>query len=342
MFGYPAVDVIGRNVSMLMPSPHRELHDQYLEDYRRTGLRRIIGIGREVSGVRRDGSEFPLDLSVSEVQLADRRIYTGILRDISERRRVEAELKRTLADLARRNAELHDFAFVASHDLQEPLRKIHMFSDRLLARYGDVLDEQGRDFLARSQSAAKRMQTLIDDLLSYSRAAQGRPFAPVDLQALIADVVDDLEPRLELCEGQVSFDALPTVHGDASQLRQVFQNLLSNAIKFSSKGVPARVTVSARRALDEREEPCWRIEVADNGIGFDQAQAERIFVPFQRLHGAQQYDGTGIGLAIVRRIIERHRGHVSARSVPGQGATFTVTLPRERQAGPGGFAARPA
>ena len=252
-------------------------------------------------------------------------------RDVTEHRRISAELRRALHDLELRNAELQDFAFVASHDLQEPLRKVQAFSDRVITRYADQLDPQGVDYLRRMDTAAARMQALIDGLLDYSRiSTRGGSFRRVDLGRVLSEVLVDLDARIEASGAEVVRGTLPSLDGDPTQMRQLLQNLLGNALKFSVPGRQPRVEVSAepiRLGSGAARRDGWRIRVADNGIGFEEAFSERIFAPFQRLHGRSEYEGTGMGLAIVRKIVERHGGTVSARGVPGQGATFTVELP---------------
>jgi PAS domain S-box-containing protein len=258
-------------------------------------------------------------------------LYYCAARDVTEHRRVSGELRRALRDLEVRNAELQDFAFVASHDLQEPLRKVQAFSDRVLVRYGERLDDTGRDYLRRMDAAAARMQTLIDDLLAYSRVStRGESFRPVELDRVLREVVSDLDARLESSGGEIDAGALPTVDADPTQMRQLLQNLLGNALKFSLPGRRPKVVVRAEPAEVGRpgeRRPGWRIAVSDNGVGFEPAHAERIFAPFQRLHGRSEYEGTGMGLAIVRKIVERHGGSVTATGVPGEGAVFAVELP---------------
>lgn len=252
-------------------------------------------------------------------------------RDVTAAKAVSAELRRALHDLELRNAELQDFAFVASHDLQEPLRKVQAFSDRVLTRYADRLDPQAVDYLRRMDAAAARMQSLIDDLLAYSRVStRGGTFRAVDLDLVLDDVLADLEARIESSRGEIVRARLPTVQGDPTQLGQVLQNLIGNALKFAVPGRRPRVEVRADRIADADSGPRrggWRLIVADNGIGFDNLHADRIFAPFQRLHGRSEYEGTGMGLAIVRKIVERHGGTVNAVGVPGSGATFSVEFP---------------
>jgi signal transduction histidine kinase len=239
-------------------------------------------------------------------------------------------------ELARSNRELEDFAFVASHDLQEPLRKIRAFGNRLESGYADVIDERGQDFLARMLNAAERMSMLISDLLAFSRVStRGKEFVDVDLNTALASVVSDLEIAIDEKSATVTIDDMPTVRGDRSQLEQLFLNLISNALKFQPDNVAPEVNVGLSKPSDDElasllmsDEFEWiKIDVKDNGIGFEQSFAEKIFAPFQRLHGRSQFKGTGIGLAVCRRIVERHNGQISATSIPGEGATFTILMP---------------
>lgn len=243
-------------------------------------------------------------------------------RSINERKRAEQERDATMAELKRSNRELQDFAFVASHDLQEPLRKIQTFSDRLL-RNAENFGEREQDYLTRMQSAANRMQTLIMDLLTYSRVStRTQPFQGCDLNRIIGEVMQDLETAIGEADAQIDVSKLPTLNGDPSQLRQVIQNLLSNALKFRRAGVSPHIRIYA----EENEEGGWTLVVKDNGAGFDPRYADRMFQPFQRLHSRKEYAGTGIGLAIVRKIVERHQGKITAEAKPGEGATFRINF----------------
>ncbi|MFC4257420.1 PAS domain S-box protein [Marinobacter lacisalsi] len=239
---------------------------------------------------------------------------------INERKQAEQELEATMAELERSNRELQDFAFVASHDLQEPLRKIQTFSDRLL-RDPAHLDEREQDYLQRMQAAAKRMQTLIMDLLSYSRVStRAQPFQSCDLNRITAEVLQDLEFAISAADAHIEISPLPTVEGDPSQLRQVIQNLLSNAVKFRRPDVKPEILVYPDNVTDRG----WTLVIEDNGTGFDPSYADRLFQPFQRLHSKNDYAGTGIGLAIVRKIVERHQGTIIADGRPGEGAIFRI------------------
>lgn len=258
----------------------------------------------------------------------------GIVRDITTRKQAEGFLIERKA-LERSNKELEQFASVASHDLQEPLRKIQTFGDQLKSKNGSTLNEDGHKYLDRMLGAADRAQVLINDLLSLSRiATKAQPFSRVDMNKLLRSVIADLEVRLEETGGQVEVDDLPIIEADASQLRQLFQNLIVNALKFRSADKKPRIKISSRtienkRLADVPGQPSslCQILVKDNGIGFDEKYLDRIFQPFQRLHSPQDYEGTGIGLSICRRIAERHGGDITAKSKPEHGATFIVTLP---------------
>jgi signal transduction histidine kinase len=243
-------------------------------------------------------------------------------------------------ELARSNRELEDFAFVASHDLQEPLRKIRAFGNRIESGYGDVMDDRGKDFLARMLNAAERMSMLISDLLSFSRVStRGKDFVDVELNTIFSGVLSDLEIAIEEKSAQVRVANMPSIRGDKSQLEQLFLNLISNALKFQPADVPPIIDVECSElssdelgTLLKSDEYQWvKITVTDNGIGFEQAFAEKIFAPFQRLHGRSEYKGTGIGLAVCRRIVERHNGTIAATSEPGKGAKFDIILPLDSE-----------
>lgn len=232
-------------------------------------------------------------------------------------------LEQQKEELARSNSELEQFAYTASHDLQEPLRKIQAFGDRLARKYGDALGEDGRMSLDRMQNASERMRGLIQDLLSFSRiSSKGNPFVAVDLNETVAGVVADLEVRIAQSGGRVDTGSLPTIDADPLQMRQLLQNLIGNALKFAKPTTPPVVKVQALVRGDSVQ-----LSVEDDGIGFDAQYAAKVFEVFQRLHGRGEYEGTGMGLAIVRKIAERHGGTAKAFSEAGKGATFVVTLP---------------
>ena len=248
--------------------------------------------------------------------------YQGYNIDITEQKEAEAKLAQTVADLLRSNEELEQFAYVASHDLQEPLRMVTSYMQLLKRRYEDKLDSDANDFIGFAVDGASRMQTLIQDLLIYSRVGtRGKPFETTNCEDVLGQVLMNLEVAIKESDAMVAHDPLPTVAADASQLAQLFQNLIGNAIKFKGEDAP-RVYIAAEQKDDE-----WEFSVADNGIGIDPEFFGRIFVIFQRLHGRDEYSGTGIGLAVCRKIVERHGGRMRVESKPGQGTTFYFTLP---------------
>lgn len=262
--------------------------------------------------------------------------------DITERKQVEKQLRSYTHKLEQSNRELQEFAYVASHDLQEPLRKVQAFGDRLERKCAAQLSDEGRDYIDRMRSAANRMQNLINDLLTFSRVStKTQPFQRVDLKTVAEEVVSDLEIRIEQTGGRIEIGELPTLDADALQMRQLFQNLIGNALKFhrADEKPVVRIfaeTVSTNGAsffLNGEEmhvggnEDFCRIVIEDNGIGFDEKYLDRIFTVFQRLHGRTEYEGSGIGLAVCRKIVERHGGQITAAGKPNAGATFYIDLP---------------
>ncbi|MEJ8804482.1 PAS domain S-box protein [Pontibacter sp. H249] len=331
-FGYNAEELLGQSINMLMPEPDSSLHDSYMHHYHVTGEKRIIGIGREVTGMRKDGTIFPFYLSISEVQLGDRKVYTGFVHDITKQKLTEERLRRYAAELERSNRELQDFAYVSSHDLQEPLRKIQAFGDRLLTKEYDNLSEQGKDYVDRMLNAASRMQNLINDLLGFSRVTtKSKPFVKVKLDDILTEVISDLEVTIEQTNTQIIRSPLPEIEAEPTQIRQLFQNLLSNAIKFRKENESPIINIYAKNLQRQAHltatpgDEVTEIYVEDNGIGFDEKYLDRIFNIFQRLEG-QKYEGSGIGLAVCRKIAIRHGGDITAQSQPGIGTRFIITL----------------
>jgi|GEM_PF-2716121 len=246
-----------------------------------------------------------------------------------ERQHARNELSSYATSLEKSNTELQQFAYAASHDLQEPLRKIQTFGSRIEAKYSDKLDQRGNEYLTRMLGAAGRMQILIQDLLALSRVTtQANPLEDTDLNEIIDGVLSDLEVQIEQSKAEIVVETLPIIKVDATQMRQLFQNLITNAIKFTQEGTSPEIFIESR-LLTARTVPEIEISIRDNGIGFEQQYAERIFSVFQRLHGRGDYEGTGVGLALCRKIVERHNGTIIANGKSGEGAVFIVTLPIE-------------
>ena len=249
-------------------------------------------------------------------------------RDITDRKMAEKQLRNYTFKLEQSNRELQEFAYVASHDLQEPLRKVQAFGDRLEKKCAEQLTDEGRDYVQRMKNAAGRMQNLINDLLTFSRVAtKTQPFQSLNLKTIVEEVTSDLEVRIEQTGGRVEIGELPVLEADPLQMRQLFQNMIGNALKFHRAGEKPLVKIYLEKDSEGIEDGFCRIAIEDNGIGFDEKYLDRIFTVFQRLHGRMEYEGSGIGLAVCRKIVERHGGQITAKSEEGSGATFFLDLP---------------
>jgi len=324
LFGYPRAKLLGQPVEVLLPERFRGRHLSHRASYQSDPHTRPMGTGLELFGRRNDGSEFPVEISLSPMTSGQgETLIISNIRDVTARKMADERLRAVATDLARSNAELEHFAYVASHDLQEPLRMVASYTQLLARRYKGKLDEDADEFIGFAVDGARRMQELINDLLAYSRAGtQPLQLQAVDTTQLVDQVMNDLAAAIQDSHASVTRDKLPTVQGDPTQLRQLFQNLLANGIKFHRSDEAPRVHVSA--TLEHEQ---WSFAVRDNGIGIEPRYLERIFVLFQRLHTRADYPGTGIGLAICKKIVERHGGQIGVEAAPGHGTTFWFTLP---------------
>ncbi len=344
----PLERIIGTRFDDYVWEPDRTQFPELFEQ----GLKRIV---RREIGLRKNGTVLPVYISFRRLPIdEEKKGLSMVVTDISERKRAEDELrrahdeldvrvhqrtkelreanrslhaevaerKRVVEDLERSNRELQQFAYVASHDLQEPLRTVASFVDLLAVKYRGKLDEKAERYINFAVDGAARMSTLINDLLSYSRVGtQGKAFEPVDMEEILQLVLESLKTVVRENQATITHDPLPRIHGDDTQLVQLLQNLLTNAIKFRKKDVPPRIHFGCSKNNGN-----WTFSVRDNGIGIEQEFAERIFTIFQRLHTRDEYPGTGVGLAICRRIVERHGGRIWVESKPGEGSTFLFTL----------------
>ena len=327
LYGYTEEEVLGRPVGALFSEARRHEAGELL--VRLDADERVVHF--ETEHTRRDASIVEVSLSMSPIRDPNGEVVaaSAIIRDISFRRRHEAELARTRAqlerharDLERSNSDLEQFAYVASHDLAEPLRAVTGFLQLLQRRYAGQLDDTADRYIYRAVDGAARMRSLIDDLLTYSRAGRTPPEeTDVDVAKVVERVIASLGPSISEAGAKIEADRLPTVRSDERQLTQLFQNLLSNALKFRGQR-PPRIQVTA-----ERDGRAWRFSVTDNGIGVEARHADRIFVPFKRLHSRDAYPGTGIGLGVCKKIVESQGGHIEVSPAPGEGARFTFTLP---------------
>jgi PAS domain S-box-containing protein len=315
--GLMAATVLGKTVREVLP----EIEPDWIDRYGAVALTGEPDQFEMVSGM--------LERTYEVYAFCPRPRQFGVLfTDISNRKQVEVELKEFAEKLQRSNQALEEFAMIASHDMREPLRKVRAFGDLLRTKYGTALDKEGLDYLERMQQAVGRLNSMLDGLLAYSRVETlTRPFHLVNLEHIARDVLADLEVRIAQVSGQVVLVDLPQVEADPVQMRLVFQNLIGNALKFHRAGVAPQVRVSAEPAGGGM----LRLVVSDNGIGFSPEEAGKLFQPFHRLVGKYSFEGQGMGLAICRKIIERHGGTISAEGRPEQGATFTITLPYKQK-----------
>lgn len=316
IFGWPQNDVMGKPLEMLMPERFRAGHAAHVGRFSATGITsRSMGGGGLIYGQRASGEEFPLEAAISQLETSEGKIFSVILRDVTARVHANAALERS-------NLDLQQFAYIASHDLRTPLRAIAGFVQILEISHADKLDDKALSLIHRTAVAVKRLQQLTEDLLSYARVnSEFRPFAPVNCGEMLVEVIHLLDAAIGDSGAKVTCGALPEIVGDRTQLVQLFLNLIGNGIKYCADQAPV-IQVSARRT-----ERAWEFSVTDNGIGIDAPQHEKIFEVFTRLHTQQAYSGTGIGLAVCRRVVERHGGKIWLTSTPGEGSSFFFTIP---------------
>jgi chemotaxis family two-component system sensor kinase Cph1 len=284
----------------------------------------------EVRAVRKNGEVIWVQRRNTLMEHAGRPAILGNVLDVTSLKKAETALIEHSKTLEQKNRELEEFASIASHDLQEPLRKVRAFGDLLISKCASLFDDEGRDYMKRIQNSAARMQVLIDSLLTYARVTtRAQSFSQVDLNKVMKEALSNLELKLKETKGVMEVDSLPAVVADESQMTQLFQNLICNSLKFHREGDPPRVRIYSRMIKGDKVRPsgAYEISVEDKGIGFDEKYLSRIFAPFERLHGRGEYEGAGMGLAICRKIVEHHGGNITAKSTVGEGSTFIVILP---------------
>jgi light-regulated signal transduction histidine kinase (bacteriophytochrome) len=306
-----------------MPERFHKACQTGIERFLSSGQGRVIGKTVELTGRRKDESEFSMELSLAIWKTDGNTFFSCIARDVTERKRVQEDLENTATALECSNKELEQFAYVASHDLQEPLRMITSYTTLLGKRYAGKLDKDADEFIGFAVDGAKRMQCLINDLLTFSRVGtRGKDLATTDCEVVLAKTLHTLQLAAQESGATITHDKLPTVMGDETQLGQLLQNLIGNGLKYRNSKRPV-IHIGARQ-----DGACWLFSVTDNGIGIDPQYTEKIFVIFQRLHTREEYEGTGIGLAVCKKIVERHGGKIWVDSAMGHGSTFYFTLPR--------------
>ncbi|MBS3753515.1 MAG: PAS domain S-box protein [Anaerolineales bacterium] len=319
LYGYAREEMLTLDPRHLIHPDYHHVYQQFLADLEKKGE-----FSGETMDIRKSGDSFYTDVRGTTVRFQGQEYILAAIRDVTEQKEAELKLEETMRELERSNEELQRFAYVASHDLQEPLRMVTSYLQLLVRRYGDRLDGDAQEFIDYAVDGASRMKQLINDLLTYSRVdTRGVSLQPVDVEQVLDDVLENLQFRVEETEAGIIRHPLPIVPGDKSQLEQLFQNLIDNALKFRGNEAP-RVEVGAEKGDGE-----WVFSVKDNGIGMDSRFKDRVFIIFQRLHTRDEYEGTGIGLAVSKRIVERHGGEIWYESEPGEGTTFYFTIPDE-------------
>jgi PAS domain S-box-containing protein len=320
MFGYEADELIDKRIEELIPERYRAHHPAQRQGYMHETSPRAMGAGRDLYGLRKNGLEFPIEIGLNPIE--SEHLVLSTITDITERKRYEEHLRQQKEELERSNEQLEQFAYVASHDLQEPLRMVSSYTQLLAKRYKEKLDQDANDYIDFAVDGAVRMQTLIQDLLKFSRLnTHVQEFVAVDTNDLYDSAINSLAVAIDESGTVVTKDQLPVVQGDAGQLRQLFQNLIGNAVKYHDPEKMNKIHVSTERFDDELQ-----FCIEDNGIGIEPEYYQKIFVIFKRLHGKSEYQGTGIGLAICKKIVEKHHGKIWLESEPGQGTRFYFTL----------------
>ncbi|MEM9750936.1 MAG: PAS domain S-box protein, partial [Pseudomonadota bacterium] len=330
IFGYQPEEVIGQNVRILMPDPYHSEHDSYMRNYMETGDKKVIGVGREVSARRKDGSIFPMELGVNEMTISGERMFVGTIRDITERKEAENAIASYVRKLKLSNAELDEFAYIASHDIKEPLRGLSSNATFLQEDYEEKLDAGGVKRLNRMRYLCERMERLVDDLLYYSRIGrQDLAVQPTDLNEVIRDIEDMSEATLRDANAViVTPEPLPTITCDLPRITELFRNLISNGVKYNDKPTKViEVGVTTTETLEEDAAPERVFYVKDNGVGIAPEFHDSVFRIFKRLNEEDdEVKGTGVGLTFVKKIVERHNGRIWLSSEQGRGSTFYFTL----------------
>lgn len=326
IFRYAPGELSGQPVERLVPKKRRSQHQGNREHYIAAPVKRMMGERRDLYALCADGGTVPVEIGLNPIKNCDMGEVVASVVDISDRKRYERRIKEHTNALERSNRELKEFAFIASHDLREPLRKIISFTKLLLSKEYGEFNNDGETFAEYVVDAAERMRELLDSLLSYSRVTSRQvEFTATDLNAIVDEVTADLQLAIEEQQARIDVSPLDTIAVDPSQMRQLLQNLVSNSLKYQRPDKTPTIHIRGESAKGNR----YRILFEDNGVGFDNQYAEQVFEVFKRLHNREHYPGTGMGLAICRKIVDRHRGEIHARSEPGQGTRFTIELPRD-------------
>jgi PAS domain S-box-containing protein len=320
LFGYHRSELFGKKIEILIPERFRKHHPDFRNMFFSKPQTRSMGAGRDLFAVRKDEKEIPVEIGLNPIETTEGNMVLASIIDITERKEQEIIIKKQV-QLESKNKELEQFAYIASHDLQEPLRTVSNFAIALEEDYGTQLDDNAKRYLSSIHRATKRMSALIRALLDFSLLGRYRNLTYVDLKKIIGDTISDLESVIHSTGTMIRFGEMPSLLVYETEMRQLFQNMILNAIKFRKKEIPPEIYIGAQKLNDK-----WKISLHDNGIGIDPIHYERIFQIFQRLHNENEYDGYGIGLANCKKIVELHEGEIWVESMSGKGTTFHFTI----------------
>jgi len=321
LLGYPKEELYGRKIGHLVPDRYTEAFLEKRSELKNALRMEEMETIQEMIARRKDGKEFPVEVSLRPINIDGRNLISAAIRDVSRKKKMLLELKNSLHTLEGKNKELEQFAYIASHDLQEPLHTINSFVQLLSQEFGSQLNEEAKKYLYFIEKASGRMSALIHDLLEYSRLGQKAEMNKVNSAEVLQDTLQNIESLIRESGAVIEAEALPVLEANETMLLLLFQNLISNAIKFRKKDRVPRIRIRARD-----EGAYWKFSFEDNGIGIEKEQADKIFVIFQRLHSRSDYEGTGIGLAQCRKIVELHGGRIWVESELGRGSTFYFTI----------------
>ena len=326
LFGYSRKELTGKNISNLLPERFRKQHPELVKGFHSNPEVRPMGSGRDLFALKKDGSEFPIEIGLNPLETDEGKFVLASIIDITERKKTEEREKLHSKAIEAKNKELEQFAYIASHDLREPLQSISSFIQLLASDYSDQIDDIGQESLKYIMEAITRMKNLIQGLLDYSRLGKEAELTEIDCNKIVEDVIADLNFSIMKTEAEIEIGILPVLYGYEVELRLLFQNLIGNAIKFRKKDTRPLIYISA-----EKDKNYWKFKISDNGIGITPDYYEKIFTIFQRLHRRDEYEGTGIGLAHCRKIVDLHNGNIWVESEPGVGSSFYFTIPIKRK-----------
>ncbi len=321
LFRYRREELLDQKIEMLLPKEIRGHHPKYRKEFSKNPEVRAMGAGRDLYAVDRDDNKFPVEIGLNPIDTFDGKMVLASIIDITERKKAEEISAKYTKKLENKNKELEQFTYIASHDLQEPLKSITGLTEILTEDYKDKLDEEARDSLSFLNESTERMKQLINSLLDYARLGQKSKLEQIDCNELIKVVKEDLVSLISEANASIEIETLPTLFGYRTELRLLFQNLINNAIKFRKENIPPVIKISAYK-----QSKAWQFKVEDNGIGLDMKFADKIFTIFQRLNSKDKYPGTGIGLSHCKKIVDLHDGDIWVASVPGEGSSFYFTI----------------